>query len=290
MIRERRVRGLLGTGAVLMALVAGASPAGATTDSSCAPIRSFEGAGFSDPTVIDNGFLPFAPGTQLTLEGQANRGGGATAHRVVFTVTDLIKVIAGVPTVVMWDRDISDGVLVEAELAFFAQDDEGNVWNLGEYPEEYENGQFVGAPSTWIHELADAQGGIHMLGQPGLGAPWYLQGSVPSIEFFDCAKVSKVGESVCVPVNCYGDVLMTSETSPLDPTGGKQLKYHAPGVGIVQIGAVADREGETLVLTKLKQLSASELADARAKALKLDKRGYRFSDVYAQTSPAERAP
>ena len=67
----------------------------------------------------------------LVLEGQASRGGGGAPHRVTFIVTDLTKVINGVRTVVVWDRDVSNGQLVESELAFFAQDNVGRVWNLG---------------------------------------------------------------------------------------------------------------------------------------------------------------
>ena len=62
------------------------------------------------------------PGTRLTLEGRANRGGGPLPHTVTFTVTDLTKVIAGVRTRVAWDVDVNEGELSETELAFFAQD------------------------------------------------------------------------------------------------------------------------------------------------------------------------
>jgi len=253
----------------------------------CPRMFHFDAGKFTDPTRIDNRWLPLTPGTQLILEGQANRGGGASTHRVVFTVTDLTKVINGVRTVVVWDRDINENQIVERELAFFAQDDEGNVWNLGEYPEEFENGQFVGAPSTWIAGLADARPGIHMRATPKLGGPRYLQGWVPSIEFLDCAKVIRKGMDICVPFGCFEDVLLTDEVSPLDRGGGHQRKYHAPGVGIVQVGAVGDPEGETLALIKLVQLSPESLEVARERACALDARGHRFSEVYSQTLPAE---
>ena len=68
---------------------------------------------------------------------------------MIFTVTDLTKEINGVRTVVLWDRDINAGKLLEGELAMWAQDDDGNVWLLGEYPEEYdERGQVRGRPRT----------------------------------------------------------------------------------------------------------------------------------------------
>jgi len=50
----------------------------------------------------------------------ASRGSGRRPHQVVFTVTDLVRVINGVRTVVDWDRDINEGELEEAELAFQA--------------------------------------------------------------------------------------------------------------------------------------------------------------------------
>ena len=126
----------------------------ATDPSEFCKVSRFSPRKFSNPTRIDNNWLPLIPGTQVTLEGQADRGGGARPHRVVFTVTDLTKVIDGVRTVVIWDRDIVEGQIAESELAFFAQDMHGNVWNLGEYPEEFEDGQFSGAPSTWISGVA----------------------------------------------------------------------------------------------------------------------------------------
>src|SRR5512132_2007598 len=90
----------------------------------------------SEPTEIDNKWFPLIPGTQFTLDGQSDRGFGLRPHRVLFTVTDVTKVVNGVRTVLVWDRDIhgQDGQLVEEEIAFFAQDDRGNVWSFGEYP------------------------------------------------------------------------------------------------------------------------------------------------------------
>jgi hypothetical protein len=251
------------------------------------PIVHFNANSFSNPTRISNKWLPLVPGTRLILEGQTTLG-GPLAHLVVSTVTDLTKVINNVRTIVLLDEDISEGQLVERELAFFAQDNAGNVWNLGEYPEEFEKRKFIGAPNTWIAGLAGAEAGIHMLAKPRLGATTrYLQGWAPDIDFLDCAKVIKKGLKICVPFTCYKDVLVTDEVSPLDPGGGSQRKFHAPGVGIVHVGAVGDPEGETLALVNIVQLSTEELAEVRAKACALDQRAYRVSEVYRDTPPAK---
>jgi hypothetical protein len=242
-------------------------------------------AGTSD--LVTNKYLPLTPGKQFIYEGFADRGGGLTDHQVIFTVTDLVRIIDGVETVVVWDRDINRGVLQEAELAFFAQDKDGNVWNLGEYPEEYEDGKFIGAPSTWISGEKDAQGGIHMLANPQPSARSYLQGIVPSIEFHDIAKVLRTNEKVSVDGQSYKNVLVTEEWDP-QALPAKQHKFHAPNVGIVQITPVRDPEAETLKLTELKQLSEGEMVFARQAALRLEERAYNISDVYREADPAGR--
>lgn len=277
---------LLGSGAV--AAATGAAASGPTGTSACARPVEFRPHEFPRRQVIDNKWLPLVPGTQLTLEGRANRGGGPLPHTVKFTVTDLTKVIDGVRTRVIWDVDVNEGELSETELAFFAQDNYGNVWNLGEYPEEFEDGRFVGAPSTWIAGVAGAEAGLHMVKRPYVGQSW-LQGISLDIDFLDCARVFTIRHQVCVPLGCYSPYLRTHERSPLDPESGIQTKFHAPGVGIVQVGALNDPEGETLVLTNATRLSPEALAIARAAAMKLDARAYLVSEVYGHTPPA-RAP
>jgi hypothetical protein len=157
--------------ALLLTLTSVGAPAMAEIPlCSVPPVVHFNPNSFSNPTRISNKGLPLVPGTQLILEGRATRGGETLTHHVVSTVTDLTKVINGVRTVVFLDKDISEGQLVERELAFFAQDNAENVWNLGEYPEEFEKRKFIGAPNTWIAGLAGAEAGIHMLAKPRLGA------------------------------------------------------------------------------------------------------------------------
>jgi hypothetical protein len=251
----------------------------------CKPAAEFSTFNFSDPTKIDNKWNPLVPGTQFTLNGEADRGGGLSPHEVVTTVTDLTKVVDGVRAVVILERDLNAGNLQEAELNFQAQDDGGNIWNLGEYPEEYENGKFDGAPDVWIAGLNDAEPGNSMIGNAQLGTPEYLQGWSPEIEFLDCATVSKMQERTCVPSGCYDDVMVINERSPLEPESGYQLKYYEPGVGNVRVGAVGDPEGETLVLSKVSQLSPEDLAKARQEAMNLEQRAFKINPIYRKTQP-----
>jgi hypothetical protein len=235
---------------------------------------------------IDNKWLPLAPGNNTVLSGTVRGDDGKLhPHTIVSTVTDLTKMIDGVRTLVVFERDIQDGQLQESELAFEAQDLAGRVWNLGEYPEEYEDGKLIGAPSTWIAGLQGAIPGIAMLADPRLHRQSYLQGRAPAVDFFDCGKVVKTQQRVCVPVRCFNDVLVVDEWDPLDPEGGHQLKYHAPHVGVIKVGATGGANPEVLSLVKIGKLSATAFAKIRSQVIAQDRRGYRVSKVYARTAP-----
>jgi hypothetical protein len=251
----------------------------------CLRFAEFNSDNFSDPTNIDNELLPLTPGSQLTLEGVAE----GLARRMIYTATDVTKVVNGVRTVVMWARDFRDGALAEEGIAFFAQDDSGNVWNFGRYLEEHEDGKFIGAPDTWIAGFGLAEAGVHMPGEPHLNEPAFLRGWAPEIDFLECARITAADEQGCVPLACYENVLVTQETYPLAEAGPQQ-KYHAPEVGIVQIEAVEDPQGQYLSLVEDSQLDGEEAADARSSVLALDERAYENSEAYADTEPAQLPP
>jgi len=251
--------------------------------------NDFDPTNFDRSTTIDNPWFPLTPGTQLVYEGSTREEGKRVPHRVAWTVTDLAKEIGGVRNVVVWDRDWRAGELQETELALFAQDNDGNVWHLGQYPEEYESGKFVAAPA-WFHGLQRARAGIAMKAHPRIGAPAYSQGfAPPPINWVDRAEVHEVGTKTCVPVRCYQDVLVAREFEP-DKPESYQLKYYARGVGNVRVGWLGrrDEDRELLVLVKVVHLDQRALAEVRTEALRLEARAYKVSkDVYGRTHPSE---
>ncbi len=245
----------------------------------------FDPANFDHSATVDNRWLPLRPGMQFVFVGSSNDG----EKRLVFTVTDLVKEVGGVRNVVVWDRDYTDGELVEAELAFFAQDDAGNVWHTGEYPEEYENGKVAKVPA-WIVGVKGARAGVEMMAAPRLGTPAYAQGyAPPPVSWTDRAQIYRLGQKDCVPFRCYPNVLVTREFNPDEP-GRSQLKYYAPGVGNIRVGWIGkDPDREAVALVRFERLSRTELAKVRAAALKLEQRAYRTKPaVYGGTTPAER--
>jgi hypothetical protein len=95
---------------------------------------------------------------------------------------------------------------------------------------------------------------------------------------------------VCVPSGCYKDWVVIKEWAPLDGCDVIQTKTYAKGVGVVQVGAIGDPEGETLVLVQVNHLSPAALEEANRLALELDTRGYSVNEIYATTEPAFVAP
>jgi hypothetical protein len=294
--RVKRGLALIGCG-LMIAGCTGAREgvAGGTPASEPSPSPSltevFPYTEFDSPTTIDNVWLPLTPGTQWVWEGETVAEDETLAHRVVFTVTDLTKVVDGVETVVGYDQDYSDGELVEAEIVFLAQANDRAVWHLGQYPEEYEAGEFVAAPG-WIAGVQGALAGYWMTADPHVGKPSYSQGWGPEVDWTDRGLVIEEGVEDCVPVDCYTDVLVIEEWA-LDEPDAKQLKYYARNVGNIRVGwsGSAEQEQETLELVEFRQLSDDELAAARDAALALEERAYEIlPEVYGETEPMELRP
>jgi hypothetical protein len=242
---------------------------------------------FGNPTRIDNPWLPLEPGNLWILEGKTVEDGEEIPRRTVFAVTGMTKVIDGVRTVVAWSRDYAGGELVQAELAFYAQDNDGNVWYLGQYPEEYEDGEFVDA-HAWISGVEDARAGIAMKADPQAGTPSYSQGWGPAVGFADRAQVYQMGQETCVAFDCYQDVLVMDEFDQ-EEVWAFQLKYYAQGVGLVRIGWRGNAATqETLELVSFLQLHPKALAEAHTAVLALEEHAYEVSqDVYGTTEPAQ---
>ncbi|MBY9075246.1 hypothetical protein K1X13_10495 [Nocardioides sp. WL0053] len=246
---------------------------------------------FAESAQVDHRWYPLEPGTRADYRGSSIEEGERLHHGVTIIVTDLVKVIDGVPNVVVWERDYTDGELVETELALFAQDEDGNIWHMGEYPEEWEDGEFDKAPA-WVHGIAGATAGITIPADPRTGTPDYAQGFAPKpINWVDRGRVYKTGERTCVPEACYSDVVVVEEFERTIPDAF-QDKYYAPGVGVVRVGwrGENDESKEVLELVDFRRLSPEELAEVREDARALEDRAYRISaDVFGQTPRSEVA-
>jgi hypothetical protein len=177
--------------------------------------------------VIDNPYMPFLPGTRTVFEGVSD----GERERNVVVVTDRTKVILGVTTTVVHDQVFSaNGDLAEDTFDWYAQDRFGNVWYFGEDTAEYADGKVSSTKGSWEAGVGGARPGIVMLAQPTVGESYhqeYFEG-----EAEDIGTVVALDESVSVPYGSFDRVLVTEDTTPLEPQI-LEHKFYAPGIGVV---------------------------------------------------------
>jgi hypothetical protein len=175
---------------------------------------------------IDNRYLPYKPGTAFHFEGVR----GTTAQTDDEVVLRRTKQILGVTCTVVRDTVSEHGRPVERTFDWYAQDEQGNVWYMGEDSLELQHGRFVRASDSWEAGVRGAKPGIIMPADPrpdGL----YRQEYYPPGKALDEARVLGRHGKVAVPYGKFTKVLVTSEFSPLEPQ--TEQKYYVAGVGEV---------------------------------------------------------
>jgi hypothetical protein len=270
MVRHDRIRWtMLAISAALMAACSGGtpsasptapSPTATPTSQSEAPVPTpspttaalrnpaayVEGATYApviDPAVfggpIDNPYFPLPPGTTYVFLGGTERNEVEVTHDT--------KVILGVTTVVVHDRVWDEDVLTEETYDWYAQDAAGNVWYFGEDTKSYESGS-VSTEGSWEAGVDGALPGVIMLVDPQVGDFYreeYLAGQAE-----DVAKVTKVGGSATVAAGTYDNIILTENSTRLEPDVIEEKTY-APGVGFIFERYVTGGEG-TVELTEIK--------------------------------------
>jgi hypothetical protein len=181
-------------------------------------------------TTIDNPYWPMSPGSRWVYRETDTAG---ARREVTITVTGETRMIAnGIRARVVRDIVTEAGAVVEATDDWYAQDDDGNIWYLGEATAEYEDGQVVSRDGSFEAGVDGAQAGVAMPADPRPGMSYRQEYYAGKAE--DNAAVVTVGEEqVEVPYGFFDTgVLMTRDLVPLEPRV-QELKFYAPGVGPV---------------------------------------------------------
>jgi hypothetical protein len=173
---------------------------------------------------VDNPYFPLKPGTSYHFEGVR----GKTPQIDDALVTARKVEILGVKCTAVRDTVSEHGKPIERTFDFYAQDKQGNVWYMGEDSYELKNGKFAKASDSWRGGVDGAKPGIIMLAHPQLGVS-YRQEYYPSGEALDEGHVLGYSTSVKVPYGTFTHVLVTSDSSPLEPQ--TEHKFYAAGVG-----------------------------------------------------------
>jgi hypothetical protein len=175
-----------------------------------------------------NTYFRLEPGYTLALEkGKA---------RLVITVLDETRVVDGVETRVVEERESKGGKLLEVSRNFFAFNtaDRG-VYYFGEEVDIYKDGKVVGHEGAWESGKNGARFGLMVPGRPEPKARFY-QEVAPGVAM-DRAEVVSVVETLKTPAGEFKSCLKFVETTPLEPFA-RESKIYAPGVGLIKDGSL----------------------------------------------------
>lgn len=151
-------------------------------------------------------------------------------------MTDKTKVVDGVTTRIVVEKETHDGEVVEIAKNYFAICKETNsVFYFGEDVDNYENGKIVDHHGSWLAGQNKAEAGLIMPGIVLVGSK-YQQEDAPNVAM-DRAQLVSMEEKVSTPDGTFDDVLKSKETTPLEPTA-LEYKYYAAGVGLIQDGVL----------------------------------------------------
>jgi hypothetical protein len=168
-------------------------------------------------------FFILEPGYQLVLE---SKSGG----RLVITVLNQTQRIGNVVTRVVEENESENGKTTEISRNFFAICSEnGGVYYFGEDVDIYHDGKIVKHEGAWRAEGPN-KAGLIMPALPLIGARYY-QEIAPRVAM-DRAEVISLSEIRETPAGKFTDCLKTEESSAIEP--GKEFKFYAPGVGLIQ--------------------------------------------------------
>lgn len=244
----------------------------------------FRASDFVDPTTPGNKWFPLTPGTQLIKQGTTLIGNRKVPYEVITTVTDVVRTIEGVSTVLVYDYELGIGQVTQRSLDYLAQDRLGNLWVMGGATEAWEAGRFVEVGDVWMSGVDRARAGILVPNDLTASSPPFViaqHGHEESVSKF----VAK--ERVCVPFGCFPNVLITREGTTTGPDN--EYKYFALGVGQIRNQPRRDsRHDDTELLINAVRLSPDGLAAASADALQIDRRAAEAFPHFFPTATARR--
>ncbi len=239
--RHKTFKSLVVAGSAFLAL-ASASAGAANLE------VEFDADNFSNPTLITNPYWPLIPGSAFVYYAEGEDGCEVSRTTVLASTKDDFEgeyaendFEALEVADLEWLAEECDGeyVLIEETIDWYAQDDDGNVWYLGEDTTAYDDEDECPTDSgSWEagSDIADvgsnAEAGIIMLAEPQKGLA-YLQEYYED-EAEDMAQVKQTDAPVDIELGSYEGCIKTKEWTPLEP-GNVEHKYYCPPEGLVLI-------------------------------------------------------
>ncbi|HET6362098.1 MAG TPA: hypothetical protein VFH11_08575 [Gemmatimonadota bacterium] len=182
--------------------------------------------GFS--TASSNPWFPMEVGQQWTYEGEED----GVPVRLLITVLDETRLVAGVTTRAIEEREWEDDELLEVSWNYFAEAGDGTICYFGEDVDIYEEEEIV-HEGAWCADESPNAPGIIIPADPRPGMKFPME-SAPGIAE-DEGKIVGIGP-VTVPFGSFDETIRVREFNPLD--GGKGFKVFGADVGLLIDGPV----------------------------------------------------
>jgi hypothetical protein len=235
------IRALIGVLLIIVAAGCGSSSTGAVIDPGDGGSYTVDISAEDFVDVVDNPLFPLPVGARWAYESV---GGGDPEHIDVVVLDETREVMGIAATVVRDTVKVGDEV-IEDTYDWYAQDQDGNVWYLGEDTAEYENGEVTSTEGSWEAGVNGALPGIIMKAAPRVGDAYrqeYLEG-----EAEDLAKVVRLDESQQLSIGSLTGLVVIQEWTPLSPDVVEE-KYYAAGLGnVLEVMTVGGGERVELV-------------------------------------------
>ena len=175
-----------------------------------------------------NDYFILEPGYQVILEGEEDD----EKIQLIMSVMNETKIVDGVETSVVEEKETEGGNLVEVSRNYFAMcQPTNNAIYFGEDVDMYEDGKVVSHEGAWLAGQNGAKAGMIMPGKVEVGLKYY-QEIAPGVAE-DRAEIVSVNDTLDTPAGTFSQVLKTEETNPLKP-GEKEFKFYAPRIGLIQ--------------------------------------------------------
>ena len=170
-----------------------------------------------------NTYFILEPGFRLHLEHGKD---GLT-----ISVLNETRLVDGVRTRIVEEREIKDGQLAEVSRNFFAIDrTTHDVYYFGEDVDIYENGKVSAHEGAWLSGVNGARFGLMIPGKP-TGGDKYYQENAPGVAR-DRAEIVSTTEDFKVPAGTFKNCLHTRESSAIEQAN--EDKWYAPNVGLIK--------------------------------------------------------
>ncbi len=206
-------------------------------------LPDFDAAQFSNPINISNPYYGPDQGYIYEYTGFELEDGEYPEEpsEVIFVERKTeTREILGIQVIIQRDYVIEDGVIIEDTDDWLAQDDDGNLWYMGEDSKNYdEDGNFIDNEGSWEAGGDGALPGYWLPGNPVIGQRYYQEFYEGEAE--DWAEVIALNETVELEIGTFENVLVTKDLNPFEE-GVYELKYYAPGTGLIKEEKYEDGE------------------------------------------------